>query len=331
MFKTATAKGGSKYETANRGEEERREEGSEVRAQAARQCVRQLRLHPVLGVHWLGLVDSLEQLSRLAQLESLIPTEAAVGEQKGRVTESDGTLWDQAAHEDAIRILVEEAKVNVCLRMMIEFKEWQFAVRGPTAQEARLKDAARAMDVDEVNLLRKCNLFEESLGLLLLRGFMHVETLQLTDCVLLLEHVAMILSLAHERVGEYKETLKSQESVVIYYFTALMKHSEALNNSEVLAKTKELRVVHLVVRHMLQRKDDYALDFLGVAVEGFAKLAENEDFLPQWKEFFATKEEMEDFLKLQGMLEDILKRYPDKKAEMRPLSDLLKKVKKAAT
>ncbi|CAD7957829.1 unnamed protein product [Amoebophrya sp. A25] len=33
MFKTATAKGGRKYETANRGEEERREEGSEVRAQ----------------------------------------------------------------------------------------------------------------------------------------------------------------------------------------------------------------------------------------------------------------------------------------------------------
>ncbi|CAD7957825.1 unnamed protein product [Amoebophrya sp. A25] len=255
--------------------------------------------------------------------------------------------------------------------MMIEFKEWQFAVRGPTAQEARLKDASRAMDVDEVNLLRKCNLFEESLGLLLLRGFMHVETLQLTDCVLLLEHVAMILSLARERVGEYKETLKSQESAVIYYFTALMKHSEALNSSEVLAKTKELRVVRLVVRHMLQRKDDYALDFLGVAVEGFAKLAESEDFPPQWKEFFATREEMEDFLKLQGIgiLEDILlwlsalelaqsvteddktaptrtggkeakkrvriflmpKRYPDKKAETRPLSDLLKKVKKAAT
>lgn len=43
-----------------------------------------------------------------------------------------------------------------------------------------------------------------------------------------------------------------------------MKHAEQLNNMEVLAKTKEHRVIHLVLRHMLARKDDYTIDFLGI-------------------------------------------------------------------
>ncbi len=34
--------------------------------------------------------------------------------------------------------------------------------------------------------------------------------------------------------GGYVESLKSQENVVIYYFSALMKHCEALGNHEVL-------------------------------------------------------------------------------------------------
>lgn len=73
---------------------------TEVRSTAARQCVRQLRMHPVLSQPWLTLVDSLEQLSRLAQLESLMPSvEDGVSDQVGRVKDSDGTLWDQEAKE----------------------------------------------------------------------------------------------------------------------------------------------------------------------------------------------------------------------------------------
>ena len=88
-------------------------------------------------------------------------------------------------------------------------------------------------------------------------------------------------------------------------------------------------VVHL---HFLDCRGEVHMcvvhHFLGVAVEGFAKLAENEDFGPIWKDFFHSKEELEDFLKLEPILEGILKRYPDKKAEMRPLTDFFKKVKK---
>jgi len=317
MFKGSA----TKYET--RGEDDRSHETTEVRSQAARQCVRQLRLHQVLSPQWISLVDSLEQLSRLAQLEALMPQEDGVTEQKGRVADSEGTLWDQEAHEDAIRILVEEAKVNLCLRMMISFKEWIYATG--SNREQKLREIG-----EEAYLERKCNIFEESLGLLLLRGFMHVETLQLTDIPLLIEHVTVVLKYAADHAGQFKESLKSQENVVIYYFSALMKHSEHLNNAEVLAKIKENNLLMLVLRHVLRRREEYALDFLGVAIEGYSKLAENEDFMPQWKDFFAGKEEMKEFLLLEDTLTVILKQYPEKKSELRPLSDFFKKIHREA-
>lgn len=66
-------------------------------------------------------------------------------------------------------------------------------------------------------------------------------------------------------------------------------------------------------------------------MEGFAKMAENEDFMPQWQDFFVDKDEMKHFrTSLEPILDEILKRYPDKKSEMRPLSDFLKKLKKAS-
>jgi hypothetical protein len=110
-------------------------------------------------------------------------------------------------------------------------------------------------------------------------------------------------------------TLKSQENVVIYYFSALMKHAEGLNNEEVLAKLKEHQVVHLVLDHVLLRKDDYALDFLGVAIEGYSKLAENEDFGVEWEDFFPANEQKEKFLLLDQVVLSSLVRHLTVKAE----------------
>ena len=69
----------TRYEARHGGGDDR-QEAADVRSAAARQCVRQLRLHNPLSSQWLSLVDSLEQLSRLAQLESLMPADSKTSE-----------------------------------------------------------------------------------------------------------------------------------------------------------------------------------------------------------------------------------------------------------
>merc|ERR1719382_1209476 len=93
---------------------------------AGRKCVRNIQQYPILSVEWLALVDSLKQLLRLVQLEGRMPANSRVADVAGRNAESEGTLWDQEVSESAIRILVEEAKVNLCLRVMNEYKQWQY-------------------------------------------------------------------------------------------------------------------------------------------------------------------------------------------------------------
>lgn len=117
---------------------------------------------------------------------------------------------------------------------------------------------------------------------------------------------------------------------MIYYWSALMKHCEALNYEEILALMREKGLLHLVLAHVLRRRKDYAMDFLGVAIEGYSKLCENEDFSADWKSFFTEKEQMREFLKLEEVYKEILAAYPDKKGELRPLGDFFRKLERAA-
>ncbi|CAJ1448495.1 unnamed protein product, partial [Effrenium voratum] len=141
-----------------------------VCAEAGRKCVRNIHQYPVLSAEWISLVDSLKQLSRLVQLEGRMPANPKVLETQGRDRDSSGTLWDQEAHENAIRILVEEAKVNLCLRMMYDYKKWQY---NAAERQATMDEATKAYESTESTLEQKCVQFEECLGTLLRKAFVH--------------------------------------------------------------------------------------------------------------------------------------------------------------
>lgn len=302
-----------------------------VCAEAGRKCVRNIHLYPILSVEWLSLTDSLKQLTRLVHMEGRMPSNNKVSETQGRNAESSGTLWDQEAHENAIRILVEEAKVNLCLRMINEFKKWQL---NPAERKATMAQAVKAYDRNELQLQQKCHQFEESLSLLLMRAFLHVETLQLMDIPLLIEHVVMILENSH-KLPAVGVNAKTQETYVLHYFSSMMKHSEALNNSELLAKSREQRMLTLAVSHFLQHSDGLPPDVTVAFAEGLAAMADNEDFKTEWERFFETEDGASDmearrrFMELdEKLLQAVLKDAPEKKAELRPLIDFFKRVQK---
>mmetsp|Transcript_39199 Transcript_39199/g.73091 ORF Transcript_39199/g.73091 Transcript_39199/m.73091 type:complete len:318 (+) Transcript_39199:46-999(+) len=298
-----------------------------VCAEAGRKCVRNIHQYPVLSAEWIALVDSLKQLSRLVQLEGRMPANPKVLEAQGRDAESEGTLWDQEAHENAIRILVEEAKVNLCLRMMNDFKKWQ---QNAAEKQATMEDAMKAYESTEMQLEQKCIQFEECLGTLLRKAFVHVETLQLMDIPLLIEHCVEVLQACFSTLGESLGDARLQETVVLYYFAALMKHAEALNNSELLARSRELQLVELAVSHFLRFADQLPDDLKHSLAEGLSAMADNEDFMTEWESFFLSPDGKTTFLLLQDKLTaPILEEKPEKRREIRPLLDFFNTIKRS--
>ncbi|CAK0894542.1 unnamed protein product [Prorocentrum cordatum] len=264
----------SKYAAALHEQEDR---PVKVCKEAGRKCVRCISQQPVLSLEWLALVDHLLQLTRLMQLEARMPADTKVADVQGRNSESVGTLWDQEVHENAIRILVEEAKVTLCLRMIHDYKKWHYDV---TNRQADLMQGVISCGWDERQLRQKCDQYEECLGILLMRAFQHRETLQLIDLPLLIEHVALVLDPVL-RVQADVDLLASgmlvrQEFIVLYYFASLMKHAEALNNTELLARTKDHQLLRLVIRHCVSWGAHYDATLAMAVAEGLACLADNE-------------------------------------------------------
>jgi hypothetical protein len=325
----------SKYAPAGMHEQDDRP--VKVCKEAGRKCVRAIVQQPVLSMEWLALVDHLLQLTRLVQLEARMPVDAKVAEAQGRNSESVGTLWDQEVHENAIRILVEEAKVTLCLRMIHDYKKWQYDV---TNRQSDLQQGVVTCGWDERKLRQKCDQYEECLGLLLMRAFEHRETLQLIDLPLLIEHLAVVLD-PMQRVQADVDLLASgmlarQEFIGLYYFSSLMKHAEALNNTELLARTRDHQLLRLVTMHGVSFSAHYDTNLAMAVAEGLACLADNEDFAIAWEEFFLSPQGEPDFeckqwfLQLEEMLVGpIVSANPGRRTVLRPLLDLFAKIKRS--
>lgn len=74
-----------------------------------RKHVKRLDSFPPYTKEWLGLVDSLLHISNIAMMEHKLPRD-----------NDDATLWE--GDELTVRFLLEEGKLNLCLRLMHEYK-----------------------------------------------------------------------------------------------------------------------------------------------------------------------------------------------------------------
>lgn len=112
---------------------------------------------------------------------------------------AQGTLWDQERDEIAIRIVLEEGKLNLLLRLLHQYKiiergsQWEDMIR--TAQST-LASQVRPPNVEPLSveaLYDRCRIFEQSCGLLLRYALAHVEAVQIIDHSELMEHCAQVL------------------------------------------------------------------------------------------------------------------------------------------
>jgi hypothetical protein len=169
------------------------------------------------------MAESLQQVANVAFMETHLPgVDQNAVQQQGK--KKQGTLWDQEKDELSVRILIEEGKLNLCLRVMQSMKESE---RSPTFQ-ADMTAVSKQYDVSMSRVIERCKTFERALGSLLLFAFRHVEAMQILDLPNLMAHCAQVLQhvLSAPAAAAPAEIEKMQEAQVVHYLYCLALHME---------------------------------------------------------------------------------------------------------
>lgn len=77
-----------------------------------RKHIRGLGSFPILSSQWLEMAEIFGRIASISDMESKLPS-----------PKDDATLWE--TEEQALRFLLEDGKLNLCLRNMIEYKQYQ--------------------------------------------------------------------------------------------------------------------------------------------------------------------------------------------------------------
>ena len=128
-----------------------------------RKHVHRLDAHPLFTADWLSMVDSLVHISNIAMMEHRLPRNEM---------DSNTTLWE--GDELTVRFMLEEGKLNLCLRNMVDYTTY---VHNQVLNNGGLRSEVKA----------KCEKFEKGLGVVLRNAWEHAEAVQTTDLPLLLE------------------------------------------------------------------------------------------------------------------------------------------------
>ena len=77
-----------------------------------RKHIRSLGNFPILSPEWIESAEVFGRIASISDMESSLPS-----------GKEDATLWE--TEEQALRFLIEDGKLNLCLRNMIEYKAFQ--------------------------------------------------------------------------------------------------------------------------------------------------------------------------------------------------------------
>jgi hypothetical protein len=184
-----------------------------------RKVVKIISPFPLFSSKWFGMLGSLQHV-----------TDTAVAELRTNQSEPESlkTLWER--NELTVRYLLEEGKLNLCLRLMIEFKSMQrqelFA-----EQLAKAKAQEPSYPFDDLPTIKiKAALYEQCLGVLLSCAFSSVESLQTLDMPGLFDHLGKTLAfaLAHSEMVRSPDADRRQEILCLHYIAAIFEKIESL-------------------------------------------------------------------------------------------------------
>lgn len=250
-----------------------------------REHIRFLADYELLSSDWLRMAESLHQIANVAFMETHLPaaSENPLTQQGKKDT---GTLWDQERDELAVRILLEEGKLNLALRILHKYRA---ALRDSDKFTDAVKATSEKFNSDAATVLDRCKVFEQSVGLLLQFAFRHVEALQIMDVPQFIAHCGEVMAEAAESSATHSPLSHSklQETLVLHYLAGLASALEDMDEDRVMDLVQDAALVPTLLRHLNAHYEWYgaealesACKFLNGALGSEACQAERARFLP---------------------------------------------------
>jgi len=224
---------------------------NQVRAQ-----IRGMSNYEILSPSWTAMAEAIGRIASITDMESKLPKES-----------EKATLWE--CEEQVLRHLIEDGKLNLCLRNLIEYTTYEWNTRGKD------RDPHDEATMEE---------FEKGMGIILRNAWKHVEVLQTTDIPALVYHISSVLdgSLASpervEALSKANQLHERQEVLVLHYLRDVAHHVEDISEDRLMPQILERRLIPTVISFLkeywefLQEKD------LIVAIESLNLLVETEHF-----------------------------------------------------
>jgi hypothetical protein len=264
--------------------------------------IRFLNFYEFLSDAWLRMADSLGQLAQVAFMENHFPSkERSPLLQEGK--NDEGTLWDQERDQLSVRILLEEGKLNLCVRVLHDFKVRR---RSPDFSDVFTK-ATVARKMTAANLLAKCELFEVSMGTLLKFALQHLESVQIIDLPDLLQHIAEVLTdtLAEDTSEDSKDAKanysKKQEGTVVHYLHAIVRREENIDDDRVMELMAKNNIIALLAAHLRKCYTFHDYETLGLAAQTYHMMFCSDAYGVEASFYISTDEVKRDIVALKGL------------------------------
>ncbi|TMW63083.1 hypothetical protein Poli38472_005701 [Pythium oligandrum] len=268
-----------------------------------RNHVRFMADYPVLSDDWIQMAEQIGRIGEITEMERQLPKA------------KDATLWE--CEEVALRYLLEDGKLNLCLRNLVEFNDYfkRLVERGP------VKDST-------MELLEK---FEKGMGLTLKNAWLHAEAVQTTDLPLLIQYIHDVLNycLEYPTYLSNKKMDNCQEVTVIYFLLGISKQLESMDESRIMPLVQEKRIFSLLAAHLSVNMNRLRMADISAGVETLALLSSTEDFQTH-SDLYIDALETESALRslkddfLDAVTEDI-----DVRKRLRPLLDVIRKLQRS--
>lgn len=262
--------------------------------QDLRAHIRYLNDYPIFSVEWNQMAQGLGRIGNICEMEAKMPKK-----------HENETLWD--GEEIALRYILEDGKLNLCLRELVKFQEFMATGRSETVQVANAKELLTT--------------FETGLVLLLKNAWLHCEAIQTTDIHLLVKYISSVMDLSCNRpdLVSQKKFQHSSELMIVYFIMGLMKWIDDLGESRVMPLMIEHDIFMKLVRHIDHFGSKFQDKDMDTAAQALSMICDTEDFQANPESYVGSERDEAQVVQVkQEFLESVIQ---SEKRKFRPLLD----------